>query len=72
MGWTVAWLLWIFMFFAIEMPAIWDKKPGNTLSEHVWKWFAITGKPKWWRIRRIGLASFLVWLVTHFITGGWM
>lgn len=69
-GWTVAWALWISAFFAIEIPAIANKKPGDTLSEHVWSWFAIKGKPTGWRARRLVLLAFLAWLSLHFLTGG--
>lgn len=71
-GYTVAWLLWIVQFFAIEGPAVLNKKAGDTFSEHVWQWFSIIGKSSGWRVRRLSLLSFLVWLVTHFLTGGWV
>ena len=70
-GWTVAWLLWIGMFFAIEAPAILNKQKGDTLSEHVWKWFAIKNKGNGYRSRRLVLVTFLVWVSIHFVTGGW-
>lgn len=71
-GWTVLWLMWIAMFFAIEVPAILDKDRGDTLSEHVWKWFGITNKSRGYKLRRVILVFFLVWLVIHFLTGGWI
>ncbi|MBT8200506.1 MAG: hypothetical protein KJO36_08305 [Acidimicrobiia bacterium] len=67
---TVAWLAWIGFFFAIEVPAILDRRPGGTLSEHVWDWFAIKSKPTGYRSRRFVLVAFLAWLVGHFLTGG--
>ncbi len=71
-GYTIAWIGWIIMFLAIEGIALVDKDHGNTLSEHVWKWFAVKDKPTGWQIRRIGLLFFLAWLVVHFLTGGWV
>lgn len=68
-GWTIAWLLWIASFCAIEGPAIFNRQPGDTLSEHVRAWFATRTKPKGWRIRRLVLAFFLVWLGLHFFLG---
>jgi hypothetical protein len=66
-GWTTAWLLWIAMFFVIEMPAVFNKRPGDTLSEHIWAWFAIKDKPKGWRMRRLTLIAALAWLVLHLL-----
>ena len=69
-GWTVAWIGWIAMFATVEGAALVTKKPGATLSAHVWAWFSIKGKSTGWRARRFVLAAFLAWLVLHFLTGG--
>ncbi|AFU62247.1 hypothetical protein TG1_53 [Streptomyces phage TG1] len=74
-GYTWAWLAWIAAFGVVEGRALFNKTPGDTLSEHVWKWFATeagsTGKPSGWvRMRRFTLAAFLAWLSLHFLTGG--
>ncbi len=69
-GWTAAWIVWLVAFFAIEVPAILDKQPGNTLSEHFWRWFSIKDKGRGWRLRRTTLLALLAWLVAHFLTGG--
>jgi hypothetical protein len=71
-GWTVVWLLWLGMFAVVEGAALLNKKPGDTLSEHVWDWFGIRGKPKGYQARRFVLLVFLAWLTTHFLTGGWV
>ena len=68
-GWTLAWLLWIAMFFVIEVPALIHRAPGDTLSEHVREWFATRTKPRAWRLRRLVLACFLLWLSVHFFLG---
>ena len=70
MEYTVLWILWILMFAVIEGFALKDKAEGDTLSEHVWKWFSIKKKGKGWRARRFALLAFLAWLVLHFLTGG--
>ncbi len=72
MNYTTAWLVWIVMFFAIEVPAIFNKQEGDTLSEHIWKWFSVNVKSKGWRIRRIGLMATFCWIVVHLFTGGWV
>ena len=71
-GWTVAWLFWLGMFIVIEGLALFDKDRGDTLSEHVWKWFAIKGKPTGYKMRRFVLLAFWAWLTIHFFTGGWV
>ncbi len=65
-GYTVAWLLWIGMFFVIEVPALRNKQVGDTLTEHVRKWFSTKEKAKGWKARRGVLAAFLGWLTLHF------
>jgi hypothetical protein len=67
-GWTAAWLGWLLMFLAIEAGALLNKQPGDTLSEHVWRWFSVKRKGKGWRWRRAALATFLAWLLLH-LTG---
>lgn len=75
-GWAWLWIAWIVSFCAIEGAALARKAEGDTLSEHVWKWFAI-GRPgdrpaltAWALTRRIGLLAFLAWLAVHFVSGG--
>lgn len=68
--WTGLWLIWIFGFFAIEIPALLNKEEGDTLTDHVRKWFSTTEKSKWWIVRRIFLLTFLIWLIVHFFTLG--
>jgi hypothetical protein len=74
-GYTIAWLVWLGAFGVIEGRALFNKQPGDTLSEHVWRWFATqqgsTGTPSGWvRMRRFTLLAFLAWLSAHFLTGG--
>lgn len=68
--WTQLWLIWLVMFGVIEWAALANKKAGDTLSEHVWRWFSIGWVGKGWRLRRFSLLAFLAWLVAHFLTGG--
>ncbi len=63
------------MYCYIGIAVGFNKKPGDTLSEHVWSWFATqsgsTGKPSGWvRARRFALLAFMGWLTAHFMTGG--
>ena len=67
---TILWGLWLVMFTVIEVPALLDDEKGDTFSEHIWNWFAVKGKPKWWRLRRFALLSAVAWLALHFLTGG--
>jgi hypothetical protein len=72
MSYTILWIMWILAFLVIEGAAIFNKDPGDTLSEHVWKWFSVTDKGIGWRIKRVILLAFMGWLTVHFMTGGWM
>lgn len=65
---TALWVIWIALFGAIEGAALVDKRKGDTLTEHVRKWFSIGKKSKGWRARRFVLLSFLAWLVAHFLS----
>jgi hypothetical protein len=69
---TAAWVGWIAAFCVIEGVALYRKQPGDSLSEHVWKWFH-TSKDivpdRTTRLRRSLLVAFLAWLFAHFLTG---
>jgi hypothetical protein len=77
---TLAWLAWFAYFLVIEGTALFNSRPGDTLSEHVWAWFGTTrradAKPRkrsgWTQLRRFLLLTFMVWLTAHFLTGGWV
>ena len=68
---TMLWAIWGLLFIAIEGAAIANKQPGDTLSEHVWKWIGKKGypKPNGYKMRRGALGVFLLWLIWHFFTG---
>jgi hypothetical protein len=66
-GWTLAWLIWLGLFLAIELPAAFNKEKGDTLSEHVWKWFNIKNKAEPWNTRRAILALSFLALGAHFL-----
>lgn len=66
-GYTSAWVVWIIAFVGIEGAALIRKDKGDTLSEHVWKWFQIGNKPKGWNFRRLSLLAGTGWLLLHFV-----
>lgn len=66
---TWLWIIWLAFFAAIEGAALIRRKPGDTLSEHIWAWFQIRDKPQQWTVRRGVLAGFLVWLLVHMVAG---
>jgi hypothetical protein len=77
--WTIGWLIWIAIFLVWEGIALFNSKPGDTLSEHVWIWFGTQRrdgvyrkKTGWVQFRRFVLAAFMFWLGLHFLTGGWV
>ena len=67
---TALWIILLVMFGAIEGVVLFNKKSGDTFSEHVWSWFSIKGKGWGWRGRRFALLALLAWLAAHFLTGG--
>lgn len=71
---TALWVAWLLAFVAIETWALIDRRRGDTLSEHAWDWFCLTGtkagKSGWCIIRRIVFFSAWLWLTIHFVTGG--
>jgi hypothetical protein len=72
MSWyTWAWLLWLAWFLAVEGVALANKRDGDTLSEHVWKWFHVRDpRPTWLVVvGRIVLGLFLLWLCLHLVFG---
>ena len=72
MSWEIGWLMFGGLFLAIEGAALFQKEGTATLSYHVWKWAGIKDKPRGYKQRRLALLAFLTWLVTHFLTGGWV
>lgn len=66
--WTILWLMWIVAGVAIEIPALVNREDGDTLSEHIRKWFKVKDpRPTaltW--IARGTLMSILIWFITHF------
>ncbi|MDX3550971.1 hypothetical protein PV729_04160 [Streptomyces europaeiscabiei] len=75
-SYTLAWGAWLAAFAAIEGRALMRKQPGDTLSEHVWRWFGVAQRDPmpsgWTRVRRFSLLAGCVWLAAHFLTGGWV
>ena len=79
-AYTLAWLAWLAYFLVVEGIALFNSKPGDTLSEHVWAWFGTEWQkghsPRersgWTQLRRFALLAFMVWLSAHFLTGGWV
>lgn len=70
-GFTLMWVFWIATFGVIEGIALARPAKGDTLSEHVWRWFHVADQDvPWWRLLRAVLAGFCVWLGIHFVGGG--
>ncbi len=74
--WSWLWIAWLAAFCVLEGVALARKEPDDTLSEHIWKWFAVGrpgNRPKftgWVQFRRFILLAALAWLAAHFLTGG--
>jgi len=69
---TVAWTAWLGAFLALELPALANRRDGDTLSETVWRWFHVRDDRQTaitWAMRAV-LSLFLTWLLFH-LTLGW-
>lgn len=66
-AYTALWVLWLAAFAVIEGHALARKTKGDTLTEHLRKWLALTDRSKW--VGRAAMAAFLAWLVWHFLGG---
>lgn len=79
----VIWTVWILLFLAIEIPAVFNAKKGDTFTE-VWRrFFRIRGGhdqygnpikpfPLWIGIPiHTGIVAFGIWLIGHMAFGLW-
>lgn len=69
------WPIWLIIGFGVpEAVALFREERGDTLSEKVWAWFGTARSPKGplVKTRRVILISILVWLIIHWVTGGWV
>ena len=69
---TIGWITWFGFFAILEGIAMFRKEKGDTLSEHVWKWFAIKKEGKLTKTRRLALAAGLLWVAVNLMSGGGM
>lgn len=65
------WLIWIFQFFVIELPALFNKKDGDTLSEVIRYIFGFSKRAgdlqsNGMRLRRLSFYGLSVVLILHF------
>jgi hypothetical protein len=72
-AWTWAWLAWGAWFVVWEATALANRRPGDTLSEHVWRWLRVRdARPTVMTvIGRGALAAGLGWLLGHLVMGWW-
>lgn len=71
MTYTVLWIVWLIVlggsFGVVEFFALRNDMPGDTLSEHVRKWFSV--KTKIGRTIFLGLwLFFCAWFLVHILT----
>ena len=76
--WTYVWIGWGVFFGIAEGVGLWreykHKARNATLSEHVWRWFAVVDPkgPAWWiHARRLVGVLFMAELTIHFASGRW-
>ncbi len=65
---TYGWYLWWVLFVILEGLALFNREDGDTLSEHIRKWFRVKDpRPTafTWVMRSILMVT-LLWFITHF------
>ena len=65
------WIVWALLFLGIELPALFNKKPGDTLTEVVRYIFGFSKRAgdvqsNGMRLRRVGFYALSGWLFLHF------
>lgn len=87
-NWEILWWAgWIIAFLAVELPAVFNAKLGDSFSETWWRWLHIKGGmrptpdggvvavkplPLWAAIPiRMVIVAFGVWLIGHLGFGLW-
>ena len=63
---TIAWITLLVLIIIVEAIALIKKKPDETLTYHIRKWFSLRGHGKLWWLRRGALGVFALWLAWHF------
>lgn len=73
MWWAAVWLAGLGWLAGWEVVALFNKRDGDTLSEHVWRWFHVfDARPTWLIVLGRGfLALGGIWLAGHFAFGWW-
>ncbi len=61
------WAIWVVLGVGLELYTIFDRQPGDTLSETVWSVLKIPG---WGKFAAWMLTAFLLWLAAHFASRG--
>ena len=70
---TVIWIVLLSIGVGTEITALLNKDKGDTLSEHIWKWFKVNDPQSPSRRRRVLLLGvFMAWLGIHFVSGGYI
>lgn len=73
MVYTIIWVLLGAVGAATELVALVNRRPGDTLSEHVWKVAKVADPrptPVVWVIRGL-IALVMLWLAGHLSMGWW-
>lgn len=73
MLYTIIWVILGLVGGATELKALLNKREGDTLSEHVWRWTRVDDPrptPIVWGIRA-AIILVMLWLAGHFGMGWW-
>ncbi len=70
-GWTIVWLVLGWAAVVVEGAALFNRRSGDTLSEHFWRWLRVDDPrptPLVW-VLRAGVLLFCAWLGLHLAFG---
>jgi hypothetical protein len=67
-AWTWFWLAYALIGIVAECIGLFNKLPGDTLSEQIWALRDRIGGSGWWSLGMFIGAAFFAWLLWHF---GW-
>jgi hypothetical protein len=64
--WSIAWILWIAAFFALELTAIRDTRKGDTFSEKTRIWYHTGSTAGRWAFI-VSLGTLFAWYANHIL-----
>lgn len=58
--WSIGWIVWILMFFALELPAVFNAEADDTFTEHVTTYLPF-------EVAVVVYGALAFWIPVHFV-----